>query len=625
MWGSTKGLFLDKGFNLKISYKPKKYYLPKLAIGLDDFSGTGVFTKEYIVSTYSLNRIKLSAGIGWGKFVGQENSFTNPLTKLSDRFEKRSIVSKNFNFGGSPSYDKWFRGDSVFFGGLEVPFGKKKNFSFKLESNPFDYYKFGCCGEGLSAESYILRNSKKNFNYGLSYALKNYGNIDLSFIKGDTLNLSISFGLSTKKPITKKKKFLPIITNNNFNEANKKNEFYLDLLNNLNANKLFLQTANLEEDSLSISVDSFELNNPVQYASRSAYIANEVLKFNNYDLNTIDVGLIKRGIEINNIRFDSSDLDNEKYQKAIVKLNSKVSNVDPILYKKDEFRPKVNFPVIYNTIEPEVRSHVGSPERFLFWGLGVKLRSEIQINRNITVSSNLVQNLTDKFGEKVSSPSSKLEHVRTEIVDYLQQSDDLYIKNLHVDYISSLNKNFYGRLTVGLFEEMYGGISSEILFKPFLRNFSIGYEANKVRKRDYDSKFNFLEFKQTTQHFNFAYYHPHSNILAKYSYGKYLAGDRGYTLDLSRRMPSGWQAGFYFSRTNVSADMFGEGSFDKGFYFKIPFNLIEKNYSKNFVDFGLKTMTRDGGQKLVIENKLIDSFYGSSRTEINENWDNYLD
>jgi hypothetical protein len=71
--------------------------------------------------------------------------------------------------------------------------------------------------------------------------------------------------------------------------------------------------------------------------------------------------------------------------------------------------------------------------------------------------------------------------------------------------------------------------------------------------------------------------------------------------------------------------MFGEGSFDKGFYFKIPFSLIEKNYSKNFVDFGLKTMTRDGGQKLVIENKLIDSFYGSSRTEINENWDNYLD
>jgi hypothetical protein len=90
-------------------------------------------------------------------------------------------------------------------------------------------------------------------------------------------------------------------------------------------------------------------------------------------------------------------------------------------------------------------------------------------------------------------------------------------------------------------------------------------------------------------------------------------------------MPSGWRAGFYFSQTNVSAEQFGEGSFDKGFYFNVPFNIFTKNYSKDITGFSMKTMTRDGGQKLELQNRLVDSFYGSNYNEINENWRNYLD
>ena len=127
------------------------------------------------------------------------------------------------------------------------------------------------------------------------------------------------------------------------------------------------------------------------------------------------------------------------------------------------------------------------------------------------------------------------------------------------------------------------------------------------------------------KHFNVAYYHPHSNILAKWSYGSDLARDQGYTLDLSRRMPSGWQAGIWFSQTNVSAELFGEGSFDKGFYIHAPLNIFSKSYTKNLQGISLRSMTRDGGQKLELRNRLIDSFYGSSFNEINENWINYLD
>ena len=135
----------------------------------------------------------------------------------------------------------------------------------------------------------------------------------------------------------------------------------------------------------------------------------------------------------------------------------------------------------------------------------------------------------------------------------------------------------------------------------------------------------FLDYKTETSHLKFCFYEPKTNILAKLSFGRYLAGDNGYTLDISRRMPSGWRAGFFFTRTNVSAELFGEGSFDKGFYFNIPTNIFSKGYSKDSNGFGLRTMTRDGGQKLELRNRLIDSFYGSTNIEINENWSNYLD
>ena len=89
-------------------------------------------------------------------------------------------------------------------------------------------------------------------------------------------------------------------------------------------------------------------------------------------------------------------------------------------------------------------------------------------------------------------------------------------------------------------------------------------------------------------------------------------------------MPSGWKSGFYFTRTDVPPEIFGEGSFDKGFYIQVPLDIFSNSYSKDSSGFSLKTMTRDGGQKLNLQNKLIDSFYGSTLNEINENWDGFL-
>jgi hypothetical protein len=623
LWGTSKGLYLDKGFNVKFSYKPKNTLFPHIAIGLNDFAGTGQFTGEYIVSTYNFNNYKLTSGIGWGKFVGT-SSMGNPLSIISDRFSDRPGVT--IGKGGEPSYDVWFRGPVAPLLGIEYRLNKIKGLSLKIEHDPFDYFAFGCCGEGKSAQSFTDRTKDANANLGLSYKYKNIGNVDISYVKGNAWNLSFSIGF-TNKNYQKKSKFKPAIKNNDYKQNSNKNEFYLDLLTNLNNNKLYLQTANLKDNHLSLSIESVDHFNPVIYSSRAAYISNEVSKLNSIDLKKIEIGHITRGIKINSVQYFAKDLDlTDRKPNVLIKRNTLVKDSTENPFISHEFKPTVNFPVVQNQFSPDFRTHIGSPEKFLYSGIGIKALTEIQLNRNTVIYSIIGKSLINNFDKKVSTPNSLLPEVRTEVVSYLQQSsEDFYISNMSIENIWSPFNNIYARVTLGILEDMYGGISSELMYKPFGSNLAMSYEYNSVKQRSFDQKFSFKDYEVSTKHLNIAHYHPKSNILTKWSYGSYLAGDIGYTLDLSRRMPNGWSAGIWFSNTNVSAVQFGEGSFDKGFYLHIPMNIFRKSYSKNVQGFSLRSMTRDGAQKLIINNKLIDSFYGSTRDEFNENWKNYLD
>jgi hypothetical protein len=623
LWGSSKGLYLDKGFNIKFSHKPNNIIFPRFAIGLDDFAGTGQFSREYVVATYDFNGLKLTSGIGWGKFVG-ESSFQNPLSYVSDIFSNRKIEVSDQ--GGQVSFSQWFRGPSTHLLGLEYKLAKIKNLSIKIERDPFDYFQFGCCGEGKTPESFLVRNKDSDINFGLSYKYKEFGNINLSYVKGNTWSLSFSVGFNGKKNYRVKPKFTPSIDNRDYQQEIPKNEFYLDLLNNLNENKLYLQTANIENSTLNLSIESAEHFNPIVYSSRAAYVANEVSKLNNIKLKKIEVGHISRDFKINSISYLPKDLNQvNRMPNVIIKRNSLVTNSLNDSHKNHEFRPTVKFPVVINQFSPDIKTHVGSPEKFLYVGLGIKATTEIQFNRNLVFYSVIGKSFKDNFDKKVSIPNSQLANVRTQVVDYLQgSSKDVYITNMSIENIWSPYNNLYAKVSMGYLESMYGGVSTEMMFKPFKSNFAFSIEYNNVKKRSFDQKFSFANYRVSTTHLNVAHYHPQSNILAKWSYGKYLAQDKGYTLDISRRLPSGWQAGIWFSNTNVSAEQFGEGSFDKGFYINIPLNLFSKNYVKNIQGFGLRTMTRDGAQKLELRNRLIDSFYGSSYNEINENWNGFL-
>jgi hypothetical protein len=96
------------------------------------------------------------------------------------------------------------------------------------------------------------------------------------------------------------------------------------------------------------------------------------------------------------------------------------------------------------------------------------------------------------------------------------------------------------------------------------------------------------------------------NVTAKVAVGRYLAGDLGATFDFSKRFDSGIVMGAYATLTDVSAEEYGEGSFTKGIYITVPFDLMLIRPTTSKGTIGWVPLTRDGGQMLSRSHTLYD-------------------
>ena len=131
-------------------------------------------------------------------------------------------------------------------------------------------------------------------------------------------------------------------------------------------------------------------------------------------------------------------------------------------------------------------------------------------------------------------------------------------------------------------------------------NYAVGFEVFNAYKRGYKFNFELQDYSNITGFANFYYrnYQPFPFDL-KISYGEYLAGDVGGTIELSRTFINGARFGVFATFTDVTPDQFGEGTFDKGIFFRIPFG-------NNFFNYMWRPLTKDPGAKLIRKNTLYD-------------------
>ena len=581
--------YKDKGFDVKLRLFQESDYLPSLAVGFRDIAGTGIFSSEYLVATKNYKNIDFTMGLGWG--ILNQNGFKNPLTRIKSSFEQRGVYSGGQ--GGEISTNSFFRGkDAGLFSGLEIFIPHIQGLRLKLEYDATDY----------GSEGFTAIDQSSNINYGLTYAANNFFQFSISAIRGNEIQFGFSLvgSFGNKASVTAKKDGKKSIKNADiYRKVNSNPRFlYLSSLDKLKEESIYLRSLNIDANSLSVA---FAQNKHASYPRAYGRAIHVLDQISPPDVTEFTLIPMNANFELAHITIPRSQYNQYKLTNDYVLLAESMLISPPIkdLINEFEYTPESTFPYFYYTLGPAIQSHIGGADRFYAGALNMELNSEILLQRNIGIQLIARQTIADTFDILDQPSDSILPHVRTDLIDYLQGAKGFSLVRLQGNIFHQPFPSIYTKLSAGVFEEMFGGFGGEVLYRDFSSNWAIGFEAYKVRQRSFRQLFNFKQYEITTGHATFYYQEPATQVLFKLVGGRFLAGDSGVTIDLSRRFKSGLRLGAFFSLTDISKEEFGEGSFDKGFYMHFPIEALFTNYSKKLSYFGLKPLTRDGAARLI--------------------------
>lgn len=124
---------------------------------------------------------------------------------------------------------------------------------------------------------------------------------------------------------------------------------------------------------------------------------------------------------------------------------------------------------------------------------------------------------------------------------------------------ATLRQDLHGAFHIGYLEEMYAGLSGEILYRPFSKPWAIGTEITLALKRDplTPLALGISPDHVLTGHINGYYEVPDSSVTLKASLGRYLAGIGG-TFEIRNNFDNGVVMAATTTLTNQSdRDIYG--------------------------------------------------------------------
>jgi hypothetical protein len=605
----------DKSFDAKIRLIKESQFLPQIAVGFRDLAGTGLFSSEFIVASKNVSKgLDLTTGVGWGNLTGQ--LIKNPFLEISQRFENRSST---LGKGGEFNIDDYFSGPAGYFFGLEYYVPKFRGMRIKFEYD----------GTNYNTEGGIPISQTSNFNFGIVFPQSKNLSYKLNFTRGNTVNFGFSYvlNLGNKNAQTISKEKQPRISNSNAIKivtSRSDQNLYRGALKYLSDEKIFLQHASINDNELEVIFAQGKYRNPVIASGRTLSILDQIAPNNitSFKVHEINGGIGLYSISINR---DAFNRDRKLFLPPKPDIDIGVEPFNLNNNKNYKFNPKTKYPAFFNTIGPDIRSQIGGPDGFFFGDLKLKSVSEFLILRGLSVISEISYGLYDNM-DKLKLPSdSVLPHVRTDIVQYLKESRNLSIQRMQLNKFGQISPSIYYKFSAGILEHMFNGYGSEALYKPFDKNYAIGVEAWKVYQRNYDQMFGMRDYQTTTGHLSFYYHEPVTNIIFKMKGGKFLAKDSGISFEFTREFYSGFRLSAFFTRTDISKEEFGEGSFDKGFSFYIPLEIFSNSYNSRNFGWGLKPITRDGGAILTHSHNLWGVVHKSHKHKFNRHIADFYD
>lgn len=582
----------DKGLDVKFRLWEESQYLPEISMGFRDFGGTGFFESEYVTMSKAYGYLDFHLGLGWG-YMGTHSDFNNPFCEVSDRFCERPDGFEGR--GGRVDYNQFFKGSMAVFGGVEyqTPWEPLK-LMVEFEGNDYSNDRAGELEQ------------KTRWNVGAIYRWKDV-DFSLNYQRGNTIGFGVSYRLNmdtirqakfdppkqdlakAQRPVDLSEVDINELRTNLYNSAgffpadhhvdDKKAIFYGTQLAYRDQDEAVDRIGRVLASGLPDSVETYH----IVEASRNQPMVDTV----------IDADAFKR---------------HTLHEVLEPNIQATYKRTDPSTTIENEYDPSINSGLVFSTDFFWSQSF-GNPEDFFLYQAGLLVSSGYVVNPNFGLFGSLRVNLfdnLDKFNFTVDNEDSALPRVRTFVREYVTRTD-LGVDTLYLNWSDKIAKDWYAQAYGGYLETMFGGVGGEVLYRPIDSNIAFGFDVNYVQQRSFEDDFSFRDYKAFTGHAS-VYWRPEwlPDVQLTLSAGQFLAKDKGVNIDFAKRFDSGIIVGAFAALTNVSSEEYGEGSFTKGFYVSIPFDLFVPKSAKGRGRIPWIPIARDGGQMLSRPVRLID-------------------
>ncbi|QJR82807.1 YjbH domain-containing protein [Alteromonas pelagimontana] len=582
----------DKGLDVKFRLLEESFYLPEVSLGFRDFGGTGFFESEHITASKAYGPFDFHFGLGWG-YLGTANDITNPFCKLKDSYCSRPAGYSGR--GGKVDYQQFFKGTTSIFGGIEyqTPWEPLR---LKLEFEGNDY----------SRDRAGKLEQDTRWNVGAVYKWDNF-DFSLNYQRGNTLGFGVTykFNMHTfrQTKIEEPPRSLINVERPQTVADINHQRLYRDLATE---SGFVLSDAHIDDEAATFYGQQIAFRD-TDMASESIgrVIASEVpetIKTYHVVENTGRIPMVDTVIDADKFlsaaRYEGLESDITSTYHRETPNSEVLANYEPNSPRGFGFSTDFFWTQTF-----------GSPEDFYLYQGGLIFSGGYTLNKNVgfygSIRATVIDNF-DKFNFKVDKEDSTLPRVRTYVREYVTRSN-IIMDTVYAQWVDKLSDNVYAQAYAGYLETMYGGVGTEVIYRPVDSRLAFGVDLNYVQQRSYENDFDFFDYKVLTGHAS-VYWRPEflPDTLLTVSAGQFLAKDKGVNIDFAKRFDSGIVVGAYAAITDVSSEEYGEGSFTKGFYISVPLDLFVVKHAKGRGRFPWIPIARDGGQMLNRPMRMID-------------------
>lgn len=604
--------YYDRNFDLRYGVLLESQYLPAVTVGLQDFVGTGLSMGEYVAATKTFGPVKVTGGLGFGRLASYGPSF--------NLFGARPDI--DFGKGGKPNYAQWFRGDAAPFGGIEYQVNDKLSLKVEYSSDAY-------LNESRRRETFDRRSP---LNFGIEYQQSPMLHFSAYSMYGSEIgiNVAILFNLKQRPaggiggqapeplkprpPISEN----PQVWSTGWLEQPMAMGLLIQNLNN------HLARTGITVESLSVTGDTAQVRyrNTIYDASAQAAgrVARSMSQTMPASVGRFELVAVANGLPASKVTVLRSDLEALEFAPDAgnaLRARTTISEAGtplPLALANPDLYPKFAW-----SIGPYAQTLLFDPRAPLQYNVGVAVRGRAEVAPGIILQGSILKRGVSNV-KRPRNSFSALPPVRSRTDAYYLNADP-DIETLTAAWFGKLGEELYGRVTVGYLEQMFAGVSAEMLWKPVNSWYALGVEANYVAQRDTDGGLGFSQFdyRVASGHVS-AYFDIGNDFTGELDVGRYLAGDFGATFTLMRTFSNGWQVGAFATLTNVSAKDFGEGSFDKGIKMQIPLAWFVGQPTRTARSFALRPIGRDGGARLNVDDRLAAVLHSYDQSDYDAQW-----